>query len=122
MRRVCWVAVLAVLGCSYASGSIRYAEDPDLRTVTLYSGRPNPLGEDLGPVETSARGLGDCTKLATGALRELLANARALGATGVKDVKFRGKWHWMGRVVCRRSLGGQSVQVRGMAYRLGELE
>lgn len=105
------------VGCPYATGSIDYSEHPELRLVTLYSGDPNPIGEQLAPLEIVREGDGECSQLATSALTELLTDAKVLGATGIKDVKFRGRWHWMGSVVCRRSLTGKSVQIRGIAYK-----
>ena len=105
------------LGCSYATGTMSYTQNPELRSVRLYAGDPDPEGENLGVVEVIREAAGDCSDLANEALTALLAEAKALDGTGVKDVKFRGRYHWMGRVVCRRSLSGMSVQVRGMATR-----
>jgi hypothetical protein len=111
----------STVGCSYATGSINYGEHPELRPVTLYSGRPNPIGEQIAPLEKLKEGKGECTDLAMLALTELLVDAKALGASGVKDVRFRARWHWTGSVVCRRSLTGKSVQVRGIAYKITDL-
>jgi hypothetical protein len=84
----------------------------------LFSGQLDPVGENLGTVELMHSGGSDCTDLAGQAMLKLLREAQALGGTGVKDVKFRGRYTWMGRIVCRRSLmSGMSVQVRGMATR-----
>jgi len=111
------VAVLGGAGCLYTSGSVSYAQSPELRTVRLYTGKPDPEGESLGAVEVIRRGYRNCSELGTEALVALLGEAKALGGTGVKDVKFRGRFHWTGRVVCRSSISGRSVQVRGIATR-----
>ena len=111
------VAIL-VAGCGYSRGSIDYRSNPELRNVRLYTGKPDPLGENLPTVEVFAKDREDCSAVAAGALSKLLAQAKAVGGEGVKDVKFRGRWHWMGRVVCRNGMSGKSVQVRGIPYRL----
>jgi hypothetical protein len=104
-------------GCVYVSGSIDYAGQPELRSVLLYTGRPDERGEQIAALVKEKRSWESCDDLAHSVLLDLLADARALDATGVKDVRFRGRWHWMGRVVCRASLLGRSIQVRGIAYR-----
>jgi hypothetical protein len=111
------LASLAVCGCVYQTSSIDYARQPELRPLLLYTGTPGQQGENLGAVVGEKRGWESCDELAKTALLDLLANAKALGGTGVKDVRFRGRWHWMGRVACRASLLGRSVQVQGVAYR-----
>jgi hypothetical protein len=111
------VAIL-VAGCGYSRGSIDYNANPELRNVRLYTGNPDPLGEDLPTVEVFAEGKKDCSAVASEALSNLLEQADALGGEGVKDVKFRGRWHWMERVVCRNGMSAKSVQVRGIPYRL----
>ena len=113
------LAVIMLAGCRYSAGSLSYAANPELKPVTLYKGAPSDVGRDVGPVETYMRGRSSCTDLGTAAVRELLAEAQAMGATGVKDVRFRARYHWTGRVVCRGSflgMAGRSVQVRGIAY------
>ena len=111
------LAILAA-GCGYARGSIDYIAHPELRNVRLYTGKPDPLGEDLPTVEVFVMGWWDCSAITSRALSKLLAQAEAVGGEGVKDVRFRGRWHWTGRVVCRRLVLGKSVQVRGISYRL----
>ena len=113
------VAILAA-GCGYSRGSIDYTANPELRNVRLYTGNPDPLGEDLQTVEVFAKGQEDCSAVASGALSKLLEQVEAVGGEGVKDVKFRGRWHWMGRVVCRNGMSERSVQVRGISYRLSD--
>jgi hypothetical protein len=104
-------------GCAYKRGTIRYADHPELSTVHLYSGREDPRGEAVAVVETRIEERGDCSAVAAKALGQLLADARALGGDGVKDVKFRSRWHWAGRVVCRTQFIGLNVWARGMAYK-----
>jgi hypothetical protein len=106
------------LGCaSYSVGTLSYRDHPELRTVRLFTGRPDPQGENLGTVEVVRHGRGDCSELASAALAELLEEARAMDGTGLKEVRFRGRFHWAGRVLCRRSLIRKSVQVRGIVTR-----
>jgi hypothetical protein len=47
-----------------------------------------PLGQ-LGTVSATAE---DCDRLIADSLRELLAESRALGGTGVQQVQFRRRW------------------------------
>lgn len=117
MRPFFALVTLLALGCGYAHGSIDYSAHPRLRNVTLYTGEPDPRGEDVATVEASHEGDGSCTEVAQVALQELLDDAEAVGADGVKDVRFRGRWHWMGRVVCGDGAFSKSVRVRGQAYR-----
>lgn len=46
----------AAIGCAYAHGSIDYVAAPELRNVRLYTGRPEPLGENLPAVAAEAVG------------------------------------------------------------------
>ena len=36
------LGVSGTIGCSYATGAINYSQHPELKSVTLYSGHPNP--------------------------------------------------------------------------------
>ncbi len=104
-------------GCAYKIGAIRYADHPELRAVSLYNGEEDKRGQDVAVVERRLEERGDCSDVAAKGLGGLMEEAKALGADGVKDVKFRGKWNWMGRVVCRPEWSGLSVWVRGMAFK-----
>jgi hypothetical protein len=116
------LAILAFSGCaSYGGGSFNYTANPDLQTVMLYSGTPSPVGSRVGDVATTARGGRDCTDLGNTALRQLLADAKKLGGIGVKDVQFRGRSRWVGQIVCKNGSFGRSLEVRGVAYHLGDL-
>jgi len=119
MTKILLAATVSLgLGCGYLQGSVTYSENPDLRDVRLFTGQVDPEGENLGAVELQRSSSGsDCTRLGSEAMRDLLREARALGGTAVKNVKFRGRYNWMGRVVCRRSMSGISVQIRGTATR-----
>ena len=70
-------------------------------------------------VEAGASGFGTCRTVATQALRNLLAEARAHGGKTVEDVKFRAQWHWTGHALCRRFFpllpGVYSTHVQGVA-------
>jgi hypothetical protein len=59
----------AAIGCAYAHGSIDYVAAPELRNVRLYTGRPEPLGENLPAVAAEAVGRGDCSTIAAEAVR-----------------------------------------------------
>ncbi len=75
----------------------------------------------LGVVQAEASGSGSCDAIAERALHDLLAEARALGGSGVEEIKFRARWHWTGEVLCRRSLFPPlvhtSARVKGFAVR-----
>ena len=115
------VGLAATIGCaSYSGGHFDVAAHPDLEMVMLAVGRPTPVGIPVATVETKLRDRRRCTDLGNSALRDLLAQAKARGAVGVKDVQFRGRSKWIGKMVCRDSLLGRSVEVRGVAYHLGE--
>ena len=106
------------VGCGalpYAHATIDYAANPELRNVRLYTGRADLVGENLVTVEVYKEARGDCSNLAATALKELLSQAVAVGGEGVKEVRFRARWNWAGRLVCRRVIAGKSVRVRGIA-------
>jgi hypothetical protein len=98
------VASLVVTGC-WSAGQVRFRDNPDLTSVKLATGDKQALAgvDQLGVVRTAVRAHGSCDDLVTQAMRELLAESRALGGSGVRDVKFRQRWHWSGReTLCRR--------------------
>jgi len=66
-------------------------------------------------VHSKVRGLRWCSDLAVEALQDLVAEAEAQGGELVRQVKFRGRWHWMGRAACRTTPIGVSAEVRGYA-------
>jgi hypothetical protein len=112
------VLALATTGC-FARAQIRYSEHPDLAAVRLSTGRQEAAPQSLGMVQGNAWGVGSCNGVAARALRDLLAQARALGAERVEDVKFRARWHWTGHALCKRFLplvpGAYAVEVQGLA-------
>ena len=97
------VLCFAVTGC-WTGGQVRYRESPDLARVTLATGEKQPTApENLGVVRTRAAGYQSCDSLVTQSLHDLLEESHALGGAGVRDVKFRQRWHWSGREpICRR--------------------
>lgn len=115
------VVTLAVSGC-FASGQIRYRDYPELAGVKLASGGKQPVApEHLGVVSTRAAGYQSCDSLVTDAFRDLLAESRALGGSGVRDVKFRRRWHWSGREpMCKRQILPPfrlAVEAQGLAVK-----
>ena len=116
-----------VLGCfvlagCWAGGQVRYRDYPELAGVKLASGeKQHTPPEHLGVVSTHAAGYQSCDTLVTQAFRDLLAESRALGGTGVRDVNFRRRWHWSGREpMCRRQLLPPfrlAVEAQGLAVR-----
>jgi len=115
------LGLVAAIGCaSYSGGHFDDAAHPDLETVMLAAGQPTPIGIPVATLETKRRGGRTCTDLGNATLRDLLAQAKARGAVGVKEVQFHGRSRWIGKMVCRDSLFGRSVEVRGVAYSLGE--
>jgi len=120
MRTVLLAAWSITLAGCWASGQVRYRDHPELAKVTLASGEEKGLPEgQLGVVTAREDGYSTCDELIARALSELLAEARALGGTGVQQVKFRRRWYWSGREpVCRRSLlGSKSVEAKGVAVK-----
>ena len=111
------VLALASVGCSYSQANIAYRQNPDLTNVQLATGEKPPAGT-LGTVERTITGWGSCDKLAMRALSEILDDARAMGGTRVVDAKFRQRFHWAGRPVCRSNMfGHKTVQITGLAVR-----
>lgn len=123
MRPAAVVLVSVLLTSCWVGGQLRYRDDPELTHVTLARGgrEDAPLPNALGVVRTRVSGYQSCDALTTQALRELLAEARALGGTGVAQVKFRRRWHWSGREpICKRQLVPPlrlTVEVQGLAIR-----
>ena len=114
--RVVAVLALAALGVGcYSTGRVRFAEHPELAGIRLAAKGATGSYEQVAFVHTKVRGFRGCSGLVLDALRELAAEAEALGATEVRDVEFRGRWRWMGRMVCRGSPIGRSTEVRGWA-------
>jgi hypothetical protein len=114
------LGLIAAIGCtSYSGGRFDDAAHPDLATVMFAAKHPTPVGTPVATVETMLRGRRSCTDLGNSALRDLLAQAKARGAVGVKEVQFREQSKWIGNMVCRDSLFSRSVEVRGVAYSLG---
>src|SRR4029450_7615475 len=120
MRMALSIALSAALTGCWASGQVRYRDHSELAKVTLASGEEKGLPEgQLGVVTAHADGYSTCDELITRALSELLAEARALGGTGVQRGECGRRWHWSGREpVCRRSLlGSLSVEAKGIAVK-----
>jgi hypothetical protein len=109
---------LATTGC-FAGAHIRYSEHPELASVRLSTGREQPVPDNLGMVQGSASGFGTCDTVAARALKDLLAQARAVGGSRVEDVKFRARWHWTGHALCKRYFpflpGVYAAEAQGLA-------
>ncbi len=67
-------------------------------------------------VQTSFTSESSCDEVAIAALRNLLAEAKAIGGTGVEEVQFRGRWSWLGQPVCRGTVE-KTALVRGFAVK-----
>ena len=120
------LSLVLALGCaSYNLATTDYRSDPELRNVRLYSGFADTRGKELGTVAVHFAGRGSCQTATTQLMKDLLAESRVLGGNAVKNVWFRGRWNWMGRLACK---GGKSerssVEARavGMAILAPELE
>jgi hypothetical protein len=117
-RVLATLLALILLGC-HARGHVRYSDHPELASVRLAAGRKRPVPENFGMVHADAAGWGSCDEVAARALHDLLARARALGASRVQDVRFRGRLHWTGHAVCRRYFpllpGVYRSEVEGLA-------
>jgi hypothetical protein len=104
------------LAC-YTTGRVSFADHPELAGVRL-AAKANPEDyEDVSLVYAKARGFRGCSGLVLEVLQHLASDSEALGGEIVRDVKFRGRWHWMGRSVCRITPIGVSAEVRGYAAR-----
>ena len=102
-------------GCSYVHATSLYRGHPELRPVQLATGQNTEHPEALGLAYGEASGWEDCDEVARRGLIEMLEEAKAMGATRVVEAKFRARYHWTGRPVCRRTFGKKSVEVRGLA-------
>src|SRR5262249_35104972 len=115
-----WAVLLTTAGC-WVGGEIRYRDHPELANVTLASGERKIVGgaretsgagvnmhvgetpndwvpqTEVGPVRGTRSGYRSCDALVADVLRDLLADAHALGGTAVREVKFRNRWAWSGR-------------------------
>ena len=122
MRLILLASLTLVAGC-WAGGQIRYREHPELANVKLATGKDKLEPPDqLGVIQARRSGYRSCDGLVSDALHDLLAEARALGGSGVREVKFRQRWHWSGKApLCRRHLLllplMKSVQVQGVAVK-----
>ena len=95
-------ALVAVPGCLYATADVRYAKHPELTSVRLATGsRRIPPPPNLGLVRARAVSWTSCDDAVGQAMRDLLADARAMGGTGVADTRFLGRFTWIDRPVCR---------------------
>ena len=116
------LGLVAAIGCvSYSGGRFDETAHPDLAMVMLAARHPTSIGTPVATVETEQRGRSSCSDLGNFALLDLMVQAKARGAVGVKDVEFRGQSKWIGKMVCRDSLFSRSIEVRGVAYSLGEM-
>ena len=105
-------------GCArYTRANVSYAANPDLAAGVRFSaGVARARIDHLGLVQTSVTGEQPCDELAVTALRNLLADAKALGGASVEEVQFRGRWSWLGQPVCR-GRGEKTVLARGFAVK-----
>ena len=116
---------LALSGCFYAQANVRYREHPELANVRLAAGkrqRTLPPPPNLGMVQVNAAGWASCDTVVDQALHDLLADARAMGGTGVAETRFLGRFTWIDRPVCRVTPFSlwlrKSVAVQGLAVKV----
>ncbi|MDH3686467.1 MAG: hypothetical protein OEP95_09580 [Myxococcales bacterium] len=109
-------AIALGFGC-YSTGRVRFADHPELAGIRLASTADADAYEEISLVHSKVRGFRGCSELVVEALQNLASDSEALGGEVVRDVKFRGRWHWMGRTVCRTTPIGVSAEVRGFAAR-----
>ena len=115
---------LGLSGCFYAHADVRYREHPELANVRLASGkrqRQAPTPPNLGMVQVNEAGWTSCDNVVNRALTDLLADARAMGGTGVVETRFLGRFTWIDRPVCRITPFSlwlrKSVAVQGLAVK-----
>lgn len=105
----------------YRVATTNFRSHPELRNVRLYSGEPDARGEELAQVSAEYSGRGSCQDATSRVMTDLLAEARALGGNAVKDVRFKGRYNWQGRLACKGG-GSQTssvfAQAIGTAVRL----
>lgn len=106
---------LLLPGCTYVQATSLYRDHPELRSVHLATGQKAEHPEALGLVYGAASGWDSCDEVARRGLLEMMEEAQAMGASRVVETKFRAKFHWTGRPVCRRTFWKKSVSVRGLA-------
>ena len=116
MRLGLVLSLALVVGCAgYNLTSIDYRSNPGPRGIWLATGKNDTRGRELGSVAAEFKGRDTCQTAMTRVLKDLLDQSRALGGNAVKDVQFRGRWNWTGRLVCKGgSSGWRSVTVRAM--------
>jgi len=115
-RPLLTMVLLFGMGCvGYSEGTFRYVDHPDLVAVELASSGGDLQSRGIGTVSATERGMGTCDELAAAALGDLLEEAKAIGGQAVEEVQFRGRWAWLGRVVCRGNSGEKTANVRGIA-------
>jgi hypothetical protein len=106
LAQVAGVALaLTIGGCVYSTADPHYRDHPELVNIRLATGRRDRHAEpppNLGMVSGRAVSWNSCDEAVTHALSDMLADARALGGTGVTDVRFRGRYTWVAFPACRR--------------------
>ena len=117
----CFALALALLGSSgcaprYTRATVSYIEHPDLTPIRFSAGASRARIDHLGMVQTSITSDRSCDEVAVEALRKLLAEAKAIGGSGVEEVQFRGRWSWLGQPVCRGT-EEKTALVRGFAVK-----
>ena len=126
MRPRAVLPLVLVLGCaSYNLASTDYRSNPELRVVRLYSGQLDTRGRELGMVAAEFSGRGSCQTVTTMLMKQLLEESKALRGNAVKNVRFRGRWNWMGRLACKggsRERSPVTARAIGMAIFDPELE
>jgi len=108
-----------VSGCHrYVRGELNYIQHPELEDASIYDKRDYVCGKPLGRIEKIRVDKIDCSELAALAVADLIAEARAKGGDGVRDVQFRGHYRFSPTVFCRHSLkGANKIRVVGFAYK-----
>jgi hypothetical protein len=112
------VATATLCGCStYIKGEISFIDHPEIREASMFDGRYGWCGQSFGRIEKRRQGTEACSDLAAAVIVDLIAEAKARGAQGIRDVQFHGRRRWHPGVLCREVGDGRlEAYAVGFAY------
>ncbi|SRR5580765_4055430 len=103
-KHIAVLVALVVSGCVYSTADVHYREHPELTSIRLATGgRRTPQPPNLGMVRARAVSWNSCDDAVGEAMRDMLADSRALGGSTVMETRFRGRYTWVAFPACRRT-------------------